>query len=79
MPSDRNASRRSNLFTNRPESPAPPLQCPDCDGCLRYTQTVYGGVSPTERWDQYECVACGPFEYRHRTKKIKRLPTERSG
>jgi len=53
-----------------------------CDRRLIYRQTVYNGVNPRERWDYYDCIKCGPFEYRHRTRKSQKLivaplPTEK--
>jgi hypothetical protein len=73
MPSDRKRPYRQAISTNKPSSPAPPLTCPLCDGALRYVQTIYGGVKPAERWDQYGCHKCGSFEYRHRTRKLRQL------
>jgi hypothetical protein len=62
-------------FTTRtpPLSP-PPLLCPTCDGPLTYDRSHIGGVSArhTEQWDYYSCPSCGAFQYRHRTRKLKR-------
>jgi hypothetical protein len=69
MPSD--GKRRHAVVTDRPDIPAPPLYCPTCSGTLPYQQTVYGGVRPAERWDQYHCTICGAFEYRHRTRRLR--------
>jgi hypothetical protein len=55
-----------------PDPPAPRLWCPQCNGELRFKQATYGGVSPEERWDAYDCQMCGSFEYRHRTRRIRR-------
>ena len=53
--------------------PAPPrLACPSCDAFLLYQQTVISGVHP-ERWDLFTCSACGPYEYRHRTRRLRRV------
>jgi hypothetical protein len=65
-------TRRSATFTSLPEPPAPPLMCPTCDRPLAYRQTVISGVQPIERWDYFECRACGPFVYRDRTRKLRR-------
>ena len=65
---------RSTTVTRNPEVPAPALRCPDCDHPLVYVQTVIGGVKPLERWDYFECVPCGFFEYRHRARKLRRTP-----
>jgi len=63
--------KRSSIFTSQPDTPAPFLKCPACDSPLIYRQTVFSGVQPPERWDYLECRICGPFEYRHRTRKIR--------
>jgi hypothetical protein len=39
---------------------------------LVYHHTVLGGVTPPERWDYLDCRTCGPFEYRHRTRRLRR-------
>ena len=65
------------VFTTTPD-PAPPLlHCPHCDRALIYRQTVLAGLTPLERWDYFDCPRCGPFEYRHRTRKLRRsiVPT----
>jgi hypothetical protein len=41
--------------------PAPAPKCPVCDFFLTYKQTIVGGVLPPERWDYFECRACGPL------------------
>jgi hypothetical protein len=64
-------TRRTPQFTSAPETPAPQLRCPGCDGPLVYRQTVISGVKPIERWDHFECRACGPFVYRERTRKLR--------
>jgi predicted RNA-binding Zn-ribbon protein involved in translation (DUF1610 family) len=46
--------------------------CPFCDKVLVYCQTMTAGVAPVERWDYFECRTCGPFVYRHRTRKLRR-------
>jgi hypothetical protein len=63
---------RSTTVTQNPEVPAPALRCPVCDRPLIYVQTVLGGVKPLERWDYFECVPCGCYEYRHRARKLRR-------
>jgi transcription elongation factor Elf1 len=65
--------KRSSLFTSRPETPPPVLTCPVCESPLIYWQTVVGGVRPQERWDFLECRSCGPFEYRHRTRRLRSI------
>jgi hypothetical protein len=61
-------------FTSTPDVPAPALRCSICDRPLMYLQTVLGGVRPPERWDYYECRRCGFFDYRHRARKLRRIP-----
>ncbi len=62
--------------TNPPAAP-PALRCPSCDGPLTYEHSHLGGVSQRqpEQWDTYMCPACGTFEYRHRTRKLRELPS----
>ena len=33
--------------------------------------THHFGVKPIERWDYFDCAACGPFIYRDRTRKLR--------
>jgi hypothetical protein len=42
---------RSARVVRDPDPPAPSLVCPSCDEHLRFRETIYGGVSPEERWD----------------------------
>ena len=60
--------------TNPPELP-PALRCPSCDGPLMYERSHLGGVNDRqpEQWDDYLCPACGTFEYRHRTRRLREL------
>jgi CheY-like chemotaxis protein len=68
------AHRRHSTTT--PDVPAASLNCPLCGQALRYQETFIGGVSSrhTERWDYYECARCGQFQYRCRTRKLRRVP-----
>ncbi len=76
------ASRRPALkrLHQRGDATAPPnvpprLVCPACDALLVYLRSQVGGVSErhAEQWDYYECpTGCGPFQYRHRTRKLRR-------
>jgi hypothetical protein len=59
------------MFTTTPEIGAPALTCPRCDAALVYKQTVFSGVKPIERWDYFDCRACGPFVYRERTRALR--------
>ena len=59
-----------------PPTPPPTLTCPNCDKPLRYLRSHLGGVSVKhrEQWDYFECPRrCGTFEYRTRTRKLKRV------
>jgi two-component system chemotaxis response regulator CheY len=61
--------------TSPPKSP-PALSCPSCDGTLRYRESHIGGVSDRhpEQWDYFVCVrGCGTFQYRQRTRKVRRV------
>lgn len=42
---------------------------------LQYERSHIGGVSHVhaEQWDDYECAACGTFQYRQRTRKLRRV------
>ncbi len=61
--------------TTTPPTAAPVLQCPICDEPLRYEYSHVGGVSAVhpEQWDYYMCSQCGPFQYRQRTRKLRRV------
>jgi DNA-binding response OmpR family regulator len=77
---DRHSSRRSprmraTVVKRTPETPPPALHCPTCDGALKYERTIFSGVNPVERWDLYTCRGCGPLEYRHRTRHLRRTTT----
>jgi CheY-like chemotaxis protein len=54
----------------------PPLVCPTCDRPLQYVRSHVGGVSArwSEQWDYYTCHgACGTFQYRQRTRRLRRV------
>ena len=62
--------------TTTPPLPPPDLVCPTCDQPLRYVKSHVGGVSArhAEQWDDYECPSgCGTFQYRQRTRKLRRV------
>jgi CheY-like chemotaxis protein len=80
---DRSRTRRRMLnsahtrhdTTNPPIAP-PLLKCPECDLPLRYVRSHIGGVTAqnSEQWDYFECSAtCGSFQYRERTRKLRRV------
>jgi CheY-like chemotaxis protein len=60
--------------TTTPPTSAPQLTCPACDQVLKYDHSHVGGVSErhSEQWDYYVCSTCGPFQYRQRTRKLRR-------
>ena len=65
--------RRQTIETSNPGTPAPEMRCPVCDRLLIYQQTFYGVLHPAERWDIFECRHCKKeFEYRHRTRKLRK-------
>ena len=62
--------------TTTPPIAPPTLVCPACDSPLRYLRSHVGGVSSrhSEQWDYFEClVGCGAFQYRQRTRKLRRV------
>jgi two-component system, cell cycle response regulator DivK len=62
--------------TSSPPLPPPALVCPTCDTPLVYQDSHIGGVSEhhREQWDYFECAAaCGRFQYRQRTRKLRKL------
>ncbi len=68
--------RHTRVTTTHPPTAPTLLICPDCDRPLRYRRTHIGGISAkqSERWDDYGCESgCGGFEYRHRTRSLRRL------
>ena len=81
---DRAATQRMTLKkahhrgdTTTPPSAPPELRCELCDGNLDYVRSHIGGVSikNPEQWDYYVCPAsCGHFEYRVRTRKLRKAP-----
>jgi CheY-like chemotaxis protein len=71
---------RSTAFarqtTAMPSISPPALVCPSCDDPLTYEHSHIGGVTAqqSEQWDHYSCPgSCGRFEYRHRTRKLRRV------
>jgi hypothetical protein len=54
----------------------PELLCPSCNHWLTYQYSHMGGINDRhpEQWDYYMCSAlCGPFQYRQRTRKLRRV------
>jgi len=63
--------------TMSPPLAPPRLVCPSCGRTLEYRRSQIGGVSArnSEQWDYFDCVmGCGTFEYRQRTRKLRRVP-----
>jgi CheY-like chemotaxis protein len=63
--------------TTTPPSPPPLLRCGSCDRTLQYVRSHIGGVSRKhpEQWDRFSCPdGCGDFEYRVRTRKLRKVP-----
>jgi len=61
--------------TSTPPRVPPPLRCPNCDRSLTYVHSHVGGVTAhqPEQWDHFDCpTGCGAFDYRHRTKQLRR-------
>jgi CheY-like chemotaxis protein len=62
--------------TTTPALKVPVAICPVCDCRLNYRSSYVGGVAAhnAEQWDEFECPrSCGRFQYRHRTRKLRRL------
>jgi len=74
--SRRKARAHQRYATITPPLAPPGLVCPDCDRQLLYVHSHIGGVNAnhTEQWDRFDCPAgCGSYQYRHRTKNVRRL------
>jgi hypothetical protein len=41
-------------------------------------QQKKGVVKHREQWDDFTCPSCGKFEYRHRTRKLRRVQQARA-
>jgi CheY-like chemotaxis protein len=61
--------------TTTPASAPPVLRCPRCDEGLAYQHSHIGGVNAesVEQWDYFQCRQCGTYQYRHRTRKLRRM------
>lgn len=73
----RSFDRRS---TSTPPNQPPAASCPECAVPLTYLQSHIGGVneSDPEQWDYFACSRCGPFRYRHRTRRLTPVVDVRS-
>jgi CheY-like chemotaxis protein len=68
------ARHRRGATTTPPRVP-PRSRCPACDSTLAYETSEIGGVSAKnpEQWDYFSCpCGCGRFQYRHRTRTVRR-------
>jgi len=66
----------SRVGITTPLAPRSALLCPFCECRLTYKSSRIGGVSDRdpEQWDYYVCPErCGTFQYRHRTRKLRRV------
>jgi CheY-like chemotaxis protein len=63
------------FVTRQPPLAPPSLRCPSCDTFLVYDRSHVGGVSARhrEQWDYFVCATCGGFEFRQRTRKLRRI------
>jgi DNA-binding response OmpR family regulator len=64
-----------SMTTTTPPLPPPELKCTACDTPLKYEYSFVGGISVRhpEQWDYYTCERCGTFQYRHRTRRLRRV------
>ena len=70
------ATTHQRFDTTTPPRPAPELRCPSCYEWLVYQGSHVGGINARhwEQWDDYICPsACGAFEYRQRTRKLRQV------
>ncbi len=69
------AKSHARFSTSAPPAPPPVLRCPGCDRTLDYQHSYVGGVSRRhpEQWDYYRCATCGTYQYRQRTRKLRRV------
>jgi len=67
--------RRRRARSLQPFLAPPALRCPICDGRLQYERSHAGGIGAhgAEQWDYFSCARCGTFQYRHRTRKLRRV------
>lgn len=78
----RRAKAYARFATTSPAASPPALVCPSCCHPLTYQRSYVGGVSDRypEQWDYYMCPgACGTFQHRQRTRKLRRVHDAMSG
>ena len=79
-PRRRMLNAHARFSTSNPPIAPPTLCCPACGVTLTYQHSHVGGVSQkhAEQWDRFECPReCGSFEYRVRTRKLRKLHNDR--
>src|SRR5262249_49198920 len=64
-----------SVLTTSPSVPPPTLSCPICCRRLTYLRTYLRSVTRerVERWDDFDCVFCGQFQYRSRTRTLRHV------
>jgi CheY-like chemotaxis protein len=70
------AKAHQRFTTTSPPMAPPVLCCPSCDRALKYERSHVGGVSDhhPEQWDYFVCPSgCGAFQYRQRTRRVRRV------
>ena len=70
------AKAHQRFTTASPPRLPPELSCPSCYRALKYEQSHVGGVSDRhpEQWDYFVCPGgCGVFQYRQRTRRVRRV------
>ena len=79
-PRRRMLNAHARFSTTTPPIAPPTLYCQACGLTLTYQHSYVGGVSQKhpEQWDRFECPrGCGSFEYRVRTRKLRKLQDDR--
>ena len=67
------ARRGRTVTTTTPPVAPPDLRCPSCYGPLRYEHSHVGGRQLLEQWDYFFCAACGVFQYRQRSRRLRHI------
>lgn len=76
LPTKKQAKAHLRKQTTDPPVPPPALTCPSChERPLTYERSHLGGVNARhpEQWDEFICSTCGRFQYRHSTRKVRRV------
>jgi hypothetical protein len=65
------------VVTTEPPASPPSLHSPSCAGRLRYLRSYLSGTRRhPEQWDDDACATCGTFQYRQRTRTLRRVGAE---